>query len=38
MLDFQEKWGKGISIGGRKVTNLYADDTTLISGTKDDLT
>ena len=35
----QEKWDKGISIGGRKVTNLrYADDTTLISGIKDDLT
>ena len=34
-----EKWDKRISIGGRKVTNLrYADDTTLIAGTKDDLT
>ena len=34
-----EKWDKGIIIGGRKVTNLrYADDTTLIAGTKDDLT
>ena len=33
-----EKWDKGIAIGGRKVTNLrYADDTTLIAGTKDDL-
>ena len=34
-----EKWDKGISIGGRRVTNLrFADDTTLIAGTKDDLT
>ena len=34
-----EKWDKGISIGGSKVTNLrYADDTTLIAKTKDDLT
>ena len=34
-----EKWDKGIGIGGRKVTNLrYADDTTLIAVTKDDLT
>ena len=33
-----EKWDKGISIDGRKVTNRrYADDTTLIAGTKDDL-
>ena len=33
------KLDKGISIGGRKVTNLrYADDTTLIAGTKYDLT
>ena len=39
MLDFLEKWDKCISIGGRKVTNLrYADDTTLIVGTKYDLT
>ena len=39
MRDVLEKWDKGISIGGRKVTNLrYADDTTLIAGTKDDLT
>ena len=29
----------GISIGGRKVTNLrYADDTTLIAGTQDEFT
>ena len=34
-----ENWDKGIGIGGRKVTNLiYADDTTLIVGTKYDLT
>ena len=34
-----EKWDKGISISGRKVTKLrYADDTTLIAGTKYDLT
>ena len=34
-----EKWDKGISIVGRKVTNLrYAVDTTLIAGTIDDLT
>ena len=39
MRDVLEKWDKGISIGGRKVTNLrYSDDTTLIAGTKDDLT
>ena len=39
MRDVLEKWDKGISIGGRKVTNLiYADDTTLIAGAKDDLT
>ena len=38
MRDVLEKWDKGISIGGRKVTNLrYADDTTLIAGTKYDL-
>ena len=35
--DVLERWDKGISIGGRKVINLrYADDTTLIAGTKDD--
>ena len=39
MRDILENWDKGISIGGRKVTNLiYADDTTLIAGAKDDLT
>ena len=38
MRDVLEKWDKGISISGRKVTNLrYADDTTLIAVTKDDL-
>ena len=38
MRDILEKWDKGISIGGRKVTNFrYADDTTLIAGTTDDL-
>ena len=32
------KWSRGISIGGRMVTNLrYADDTTLLAGTKKDL-
>ena len=36
---FPRKWGKGISICGRKVTNLrYAEDTILIAGTKGDLT
>ena len=39
MRDVLEKWDKGNSIGGRKVTNLrYSDDTTLIAGTKYDLT
>ena len=39
MRDVLEKWDKGINIDGRKITNLrYADDTTLIAGTKDDLT
>ena len=34
-----EKWDKGISIGGRIVTNLrYDDDTTLIAGTQNYLT
>ena len=33
-----EKFDKGIIMGGKKVTNLrYADDNTLIAGTKDDL-
>ena len=35
MRDVLEKWDEGISIGGRKVTNLkYTDDTTLIAETK----
>ena len=39
MRDVLEKWDKGISIGGRKVTNLgYSDDTTLIIGKKYDIT
>ena len=39
MRDVLEKWDKSISIGGRKVTNIrYLDDTTLIAGTKYDLT
>ena len=38
MRDALEEWERGISIGGRMVTNLrYADDTTLLGGTKDDL-
>ena len=33
-----EEWERGISIGGRTVTNpRYADDTTLLAGTKEDL-
>ena len=33
-----EEWESGISIGGRMVTNLsYADDTTLLAGTNEDL-
>ena len=32
------EWERGISIGGRMVTNpRYADDTTPIAGTKEDL-
>ena len=39
MREFLGKWDKGISIGGRKVTKLrYAEDTTLIAGSKDDFT
>ena len=39
MRDVLEKWDKGISVGVRKVINhKYADDTTLIAGTKDDFT
>ena len=37
MREALEKWEGGIGIGGRVVTNLrYADDPTLIAGTKDD--
>ena len=33
-----EDWYEGISIGGRRITNLrYADDTTLIAETKNNL-
>ena len=39
MREALEEWDSGISIGGRMVTNLsYADDTTLLAGTKEDLT
>ena len=38
MRDALEDWDGGISIGGRRITNLrYADDTTLIAETKNDL-
>ena len=38
MREVLEEWERGISIGGRMVTNLgYADDTTLLAGTKEDL-
>ena len=36
MREALEEWESGISIGGRMVTNLrYADDTTLLAGTKE---
>ena len=39
MRDVLDKWEGGVGIGGRVITNLrYADDTTLIAGTKEDLT
>ena len=39
MRDVLDKWEGGVGIGGRLITNLrYADDTTLIAGTKEDLT
>ena len=39
MREALEEWESGINIGGRMVTNLrYADDTTLLAGTKEDLT
>ena len=38
MREALEEWESGISIGGRKVTKLrYADDTTRLAGTKEDL-
>ena len=38
MREALEDWDRGISIGGRKTTNLrYADDITLIAETKNDL-
>ena len=38
MREALEEWERGISIGGRTVSNLrYADDTTLLAGTKEDL-
>ena len=38
MSEALEEWERGISIGGRMVTNpRYADDTTLLDGTKEDL-
>ena len=34
-----EEWESGISVGGRMVRHLrYADDITLLAGTKEDLT
>ena len=39
MREALEEWESGVSIGGRIVTNLrYAYDTTLLAGTKEDLT
>ena len=39
MREALEEWESGISIGGRIVTNLrYADNTTLLAGTKENLT
>lgn len=33
-----DDWNKGISVGGRKISNLrYADDTTLLASTKDEI-
>ena len=38
MIDALEEWESGISVRGSTVTNLrYADDTTLLAGTKEDL-
>ena len=39
MREALEEWESGIGVGGRMVTNLgHADDTTLLAGTKEDLT
>ena len=38
MREALQVWESGISVGGRIVTNLrYADDTTLLAATKEDL-
>ena len=38
MREALEEWKRGVSVGGRMVTKLkYADDTTLLVGTKEDL-
>ena len=38
MREALEDWDWGMSIGGRRITNLrYADDTTLIAEIKNDL-
>ena len=38
MREALEEWESGISVGGRMVTNMrYANDTTLLAGTKEDL-
>ena len=38
MREALEEWESGISVGGRMVTKLrYADDTTLLAGTNEDL-
>ena len=38
MVEALEEWERGISIGGRMMTKLrYADDTTLLAGTNEDL-
>ena len=38
MREALEDWDGGISIGGRRITNMrYADDTTLIAEPKNDL-
>ena len=38
MREALEEWESEIRVGGRMMTNLiYADDTTLLAGTKEDL-